>query len=89
MKKKVLSIIREIVGNFAADGFIDETIVVCPNMYATSDPEQKPGFDNESCLLHFFDEGNTLERSDIKEHFPIHAGELLIMQKERPWRLHS
>ena len=42
--------IREIVGNMAADGYIDETIVVCPNMYATSDPEQKPGFDNKSVL---------------------------------------
>ncbi|SFB99456.1 alpha/beta hydrolase [Butyrivibrio sp. YAB3001] len=42
--------IKEIVGNMAADGFIEETIVVCPNMYATSNPEQKPAFDNESCL---------------------------------------
>ena len=42
--------IREIVGNMAADGIIDETIVVCPNMFATSDPEQKPGFDSESVL---------------------------------------
>ena len=42
--------IKEIVGNMAADGLIDETIVVCPNMYATSDPKQKPGFDAESCL---------------------------------------
>ena len=42
--------IREIVGNMAADGNIDETIVVCPNMYATSDPDQKPGFDSKSVL---------------------------------------
>ena len=42
--------IKEIVGNMAADGIIDETIVVCPNMYAASDPEQKPAFDNEACL---------------------------------------
>ena len=34
----------------AADGLIDETIVVCPNMYASSDPKQQPGFDAESCL---------------------------------------
>lgn len=40
--------IKEIVGNMAAEGIIDETIVVCPNMYATSDPGQKPGFDSES-----------------------------------------
>ncbi len=40
--------IKEIVGNMAADGIIDETIVVCPNMYASSDPDQKPGFDAES-----------------------------------------
>ncbi len=42
--------IIEIVGNMAADGIIDETIVVCPNMYATSDPEQKPAFDAKSVL---------------------------------------
>lgn len=42
--------IREIVGNMSADGLIAETIVVCPNMYATSDPEQKPGFNSASVL---------------------------------------
>ncbi|MCR5676171.1 MAG: esterase family protein [Lachnospiraceae bacterium] len=42
--------IKEIVGNMAADGLIEETIVVCPDMYATSDPEQKPAFDPESVL---------------------------------------
>ncbi len=42
--------IREIEGNMAADGLIDDTIIVCPNMYATSDPNQKPGFDNKSCI---------------------------------------
>ena len=42
--------IKEIVGNMAADGLIDETIIVCPNMYASSDPNQQPGFDAESCL---------------------------------------
>lgn len=42
--------IKEIVGNMAADGLIEETIVVCPNMYATTDPNQKPGFDAEACL---------------------------------------
>ena len=42
--------IKEIVGNMAADELIDETIVVCPNMYATSDPNQQPGFDSESVL---------------------------------------
>ncbi|MCR5558405.1 MAG: hypothetical protein K6F75_12710 [Butyrivibrio sp.] len=42
--------IKEIVGNMAADGLIEETIVVCPNMYATTDPDQKPGFDSESVL---------------------------------------
>ncbi len=40
--------IREIITNMAADGIIEETILVCPNMYATSDPAQKPGFDSES-----------------------------------------
>ena len=42
--------IKEIVGNMAADGMIEETIIVCPDMYATSDPAQKPGFDAESVL---------------------------------------
>ena len=42
--------IKEIVGNMAADGLVEETIVVCPNMYAATDPGQQPGFDAESCL---------------------------------------
>lgn len=42
--------IKEIIGNMAADGIIEETILVCPNMYAASDPDQKPGFDSESVL---------------------------------------
>ena len=42
--------IREIVGNMAADGLIEDTIIVCPDMYASADPEQKPGFDEESVL---------------------------------------
>ena len=42
--------IKEIIGNMAADGIIEETILVCPNMYAASDPDQKPGFDRESVL---------------------------------------
>jgi enterochelin esterase-like enzyme len=42
--------IKEIVGNMAADGLIEETIVVCPNMYAATDPSQQPGFDAEACI---------------------------------------
>ena len=42
--------IKEIVGNMAAEGLIEETIIVCPNMYASTDPKQQPGFDAESCL---------------------------------------
>lgn len=42
--------IKEITGNMAAEGLIEETIIVCPNMYATTDPKQQPGFDAESCL---------------------------------------
>lgn len=42
--------IREIVANMAADGLIEETIVVCPNMYATADPEMQPGFTAEQCV---------------------------------------
>lgn len=42
--------IREIVTNMYLDGYIEETIVVCPNMYATDDPKQRPAFDAASCL---------------------------------------
>ena len=42
--------IREIAGNMAADGLVEETVIVCPNMYAASDPAQKPAFDAESCI---------------------------------------
>ena len=42
--------IKEIIGNMAAEGYIEETIVVCPNMYATTDPNQQPGFNAEACL---------------------------------------
>lgn len=42
--------LKQIVGNMAADGLIRETIIVCPNMYATDDPKQQPGFTNEACL---------------------------------------
>lgn len=40
--------IPEILGNLAAEGKAREMIVIFPNMYATSDPEQKPGFDSEA-----------------------------------------
>lgn len=42
--------IKEIVGNMAYDGLIEETIIVCPNMFAATDPDQKPGFDAEACI---------------------------------------
>ena len=42
--------IKEIVGNMAADGIIEETIVVCPNMFAATDPSAQPGFSAEACL---------------------------------------
>jgi len=42
--------IKEILGNMASMGAIEETILVCPNMYATSDINQKPAFSNEACL---------------------------------------
>lgn len=38
----------EIAGNLAADGLAKEMIMVLPNMYASSDPDQKPAFNNES-----------------------------------------
>ena len=40
--------IIELVGNLREDGFISDIIVVFPNMYASSDPDLKPGFTQES-----------------------------------------
>lgn len=40
--------IVEMLGNLAADGEAKEMIVVFPNMYASSDPNQAPAFDAES-----------------------------------------
>lgn len=40
--------IPQILGNLAADGLAKEMIVVFPNMYASADPAQQPGFTNES-----------------------------------------
>ena len=42
--------IREIAGNMAADGTTREIIIVCPNMFAATDPDQQPGFTAEACL---------------------------------------
>ncbi|GFH96855.1 arabinoxylan arabinofuranohydrolase [Lachnospiraceae bacterium] len=39
--------IPQILGNLSAEGLAREVIAVFPNMYATSDPNQKPGFSNE------------------------------------------
>ena len=39
--------LAEIMGNLAADGLAKEMIVVLPNMYASSDPDQKPAFSSE------------------------------------------
>lgn len=40
--------IPEILGNLSAQGLTEETIVVFPDMYATSDPDLKPAFTNEA-----------------------------------------
>jgi len=42
--------IKEITANLAADGNAKEVIMVFGNMYATSDPNQKPGFAPEAVL---------------------------------------
>lgn len=39
--------IPEILGNLKADGVIGDVVVVFPNMYASADPELKPGFTAE------------------------------------------
>jgi len=41
---------REICAYLAADGFAKEMIVVFGHMYATDDPNQKPGFDQKAVL---------------------------------------
>ncbi len=40
--------IPEILGNLAAEGLTDEVIVVFPNMFAASDPDLEPGFNDEA-----------------------------------------
>ncbi len=40
--------IPQILGNLAADGLAKEMIVVFPNMYASADPAQQPGFTDEA-----------------------------------------
>ena len=42
--------IPEILGNLASEGLAKEMIVVFPNMYASSDPNQKPDFNSEAVL---------------------------------------
>lgn len=42
--------IPEIVGNLKADGVIEDIIVIFPNMYASDDPELKPGFAAEQIV---------------------------------------
>ncbi len=40
--------IPEILGNLSAEGLAQEVIAVFPNMYASSDPAQQPGFTEEA-----------------------------------------
>ena len=42
--------IKELVANLAAQGRTKEMIVVFPNMYAKTDPNQQPAFDSEAVL---------------------------------------
>lgn len=44
------NMLPEILGNLVAEGRTRETIIVFPNMYATSDPNQKPAFDSQAVL---------------------------------------
>ena len=68
--------IPEIVGNMAADGLIKETIIVCPNMYATADPDQKPSFDEASCLPYdnFINELINDLMPHIESAYPVRSG---------------
>ena len=68
--------IKEIVGNMAADGIIEETIVVCPDMYAKTDPAQQPGFDAQACLPYdnfIYDLVNDL-MPFIESEYPVLTG---------------
>lgn len=40
--------IPEILGNLAQEGLTDQAIVVFPNMFAASDPDLEPGFNDEA-----------------------------------------
>jgi len=42
--------IKEVVGNLVADGRLRDVIVVFPNMYAKTDPNQQPAFNSEAVL---------------------------------------
>lgn len=42
--------LKEIVANLTDDGWLDEMIVVFPNMYAKTDDAQQPAFTAEACL---------------------------------------
>lgn len=42
--------IKEIIRNMYLDGKVRELILVCPNMFATDDPNQKPDFTKEACI---------------------------------------
>lgn len=68
--------IAEIVGNMTAQGLIDETIVVCPNMFATSDPAMEPAFTNEACLPYdnFINELINDVMPYVEKNYPVRVG---------------
>lgn len=68
--------LKEIVANLADDDWIDETIVVFPNMYAKTSEEQQPAFTAEACLPYdnfVYDLVNDL-MPYIESHYAVRTG---------------
>ncbi|MCM1119122.1 MAG: family 43 glycosylhydrolase [bacterium] len=68
--------IAEILGNLSAEGLAREVIVVFPDMYATSDPELKPGFTDEAVAPYdnFINELADDLIPYMESHYPVLAG---------------
>lgn len=66
----------EMVTNLAAAGIIEETIIVCPNMFAADNDEIKPGFSAEQCVPYdnfIYDLINDL-MPYIESHYSVKTG---------------
>lgn len=68
--------IAEIITNMAADGLIEDTILVCPNIYATKDTNLQPGFSTEQVepYDHFADDLAKDLMPFMESHYRIKTG---------------